>query len=432
MKTIKLLGIMLAFLCSFAIVSCVDDNDGDDEPKQNLFSIAVQLGGEGEVAIGQHDCEITVNGFDQYITVDLLGDFDSFRVGNSIPSWLMVTTGERRIKIAVPDIAGTPSRSGKIDFTVFKGKAQNAGSITITQNPITSEDLRNRENRAINKYISQFRVIDAVPDIKDIQTGSDAPYYKLDVDGKVYMQVLQKGNGSVPEYGDKIYFRFDRYNLIYFLENGYLGDPFGNISDISSSATSFILNDEDSQWGSAIQMPLLLGLPLGSEVNLVVASDLGFTNEIANITPFLYKVMYLRNEQIESSPVFLTFSQAEWMTFGVISIGTHRYFNKSQSLPANFTYKENFATGFGGILLVGGVGGEPYAYDASCPNEGDASVVVSIDRNSFEAVCPKCNSHFEVINGTGVSVSGHAYEKHYALKHYKSIKNSDGGYTITY
>lgn len=426
MKTIKLLGIMLAFLCSFAIVGC------DDEPKQNLFSIAVQLGGEGEVAIGQHDCEITVNGFDQYITVDLLGDFDSFRVGNSIPSWLMVTTGERRIKIAVPDIAGTPSRSGKIDFTVFKGKAQNAGSITITQNPSTSEDLRNRENRAINKYISQFRVIDAVPDIKDIQTGSDAPYYKLDVDGKVYMQVLQKGNGSVPEYGDKIYFRFDRYNLIYFLENGYLGDPFGNISDISSSATSFILNDEDSQWGSAIQMPLLLGLPLGSEVNLVVASDLGFTNEIANITPFLYKVMYLRNEQIESSPVFLTFSQAEWMTFGVISIGTHRYFNKSQSLPANFTYKENFATGFGGILLVGGVGGEPYAYDASCPNEGDASVVVSIDRNSFEAVCPKCNSHFEVINGTGVSVSGHAYEKHYALKHYTSIKNSDGGYTITY
>lgn len=426
MKTIKLLGIMLAFLCSFAIVGC------DDEPKQNLFSIAVQLGGEGEVAIGQHDCEITVNGFDQYITVDLLGDFDSFRVGNSIPSWLMVTTGERRIKIAVPDIAGTPSRSGKIDFTVFKGKAQNAGSITITQNPSTSEDLRNRENRAINKYISQFRVIDAVPDIKDIQTGSDAPYYKLDVDGKVYMQVLQKGNGSVPEYGDKIYFRFDRYNLIYFLENGYLGDPFGNISDISSSATSIILNDEDSQWCSAIQMPLLLGLPLGSEVNLVVASDLGFTNEIANITPFLYKVMYLRNEQIESSPVSLTFSQAEWMTFGVISIGTHRYFNKSQSLPANFTYKENFATGFGGILLVVGVGGEPYAYDASCPNEGDASVVVSIDRNSFEAVCPKCNSHFEVINGTGVSVSGHAYEKHYALKHYKSIKNSDGGYTITY
>lgn len=422
MKQIK----YLLFLLPFFLVAC-----GEDEPEQNLFSIAVQLGGEGELAIGQHDCEITVNGFGQYITVDLLGDFDSFRVGNSIPSWLMVTTGERRIKIAVPDIAGTPSRSGKIDFTVFKGKAQNSGSITITQNPITSEDLRNRENRTIKKFISQFRVIDAVPDVKDIQTGSDAPYYKLDADGKIYMQVLQKGNGSVPEYGDKIYFRFDRYNLIYFLENGHLGDASGNISDISLSATSFILNDEDSQWGSAIQMPMLLGLPLGSEVNLVVASDLGFTNEIANITPFLYKVRYIQDEQIKPYPVYLTFSQAEWLTFGVISIGNHRYFNKSQSLPANFTYKENFATGFGGILLVGGVGGEPYAYDASCPNEGDALVVVSIDRNSFEAVCPKCNSHFEVINGTGVPVSGPAYEKHYALKHYKSIKNSVGGYTIT-
>ena len=274
----------------FFFVAC-----GDDEPEQNLFSIAVQLGGEGEIAIGQHDCEITINGYGQYITVDLLGDFDSFRVGNSIPSWLMVTTGEHRIKIAVPDIAGTPTRSCKIDFTVFKGKAQNTGSITITQNPITSEDLRNRENRAIKKYISQFRVIDAVPDVKDIQTGSDAPYYELDVDGKIYMQVLKIGNGSVPEYGDKIYFRFDRYNLIYFLEHGHLGDPSGNISDISLSATSFILNDVDSQWGSAIQMPMLLGLPLGSEVYLVVASDLGFTNEIANITPFLYKVMYLRD-----------------------------------------------------------------------------------------------------------------------------------------
>lgn len=422
MKLIK----YLIFLLPFFFVAC-----SDDEPEQNLFSIAVQLDGEGELAIGQHDCEITVNGYGQYITIDLLGDFDSFRVGNSIPSWLMVTTGERRIKIAVPDIAGTPSRSGKIDFTVFKGKAQNSGSITITQNPITSEDLRNRENRAIKKYISQFKVIDAVPDLKDIQTGSDAPYYKLDVDGKIYMQVLQKGNGSVPEYGDKIYFRFDRYNLIYFLENGHLGDPSGNISDISSSATSFILNDEDSQWGSAIQMPVLLGLPLGSEVNLVVASDLGFTNEIANITPFLYRVMYLQDEQIKPSPVSLSFNQGEWMTFGVISIGTHRYFNKLQSLPANYAYKENYATGFGGILLVGGVGGEPYAYDASCPNESDASVVVSIDRNSFEAVCPKCNSHFEVINGTGVPLSGPAYEKHYALKHYKTFKNSDGGYTIT-
>ena len=69
MNISKLFGILLVFLCSFAIVSCVDDNDGDDEPKQNLFSIAVQLGGEGEVAIGQHDCEITVNGFDQYITM---------------------------------------------------------------------------------------------------------------------------------------------------------------------------------------------------------------------------------------------------------------------------------------------------------------------------------------------------------------------------
>lgn len=124
MKLIK----YLFFLLPFIFTAC-----GDDEPEQNLFSIAVQLGGEGEIAIGQHDCEITVDGYGQYVTVDLLGDFDSFRVGNSIPSWLMVTTGERRIKIEVPNIAGTPTRSGKIEFTVYKGKTRNTGSITITQ-----------------------------------------------------------------------------------------------------------------------------------------------------------------------------------------------------------------------------------------------------------------------------------------------------------
>lgn len=422
MKLIK----YLLFLLPLFTVAC-----GDVEPNQDLFTIAVQLSDEGEIAMGKHDCEITINGFSQYITVDLIGDFDSFQINSSIPSWLVITTGERCIKIAVPDLAGTAGRSGKIEFTIFKDNAQNSGAITITQNTITSEDLRNREKRAIKKYISQFRVIEDIPDIMDIQTGSDAPYYKLDVDGNIYMQVLQKGNGVVPEYGDRIYFCFERYNLIFFLENGYLGDPSGNISEISPSATSFILNDEYSLYGSAIQIPMLMGLPLGSEANLVVGSYLGVSNEIANIIPFLYRIVYLRDEQIEPSPAYLAFSQEEWRTFGVISIGTNNYFNKKQSLPTNFIYKENFATGFGGILLVGGVGGEPYAFDASCPNEGDASVVISLDRNSFEAICPKCNSHYEVINGTGVSVSGPACEKHYALKQYKSIKNADGGYTIT-
>ena len=119
------------------------------------------------------------------------------------------------------------------------------------------------------------------------------------------------------------------------------------------------------------------------------------------------------------------------MSYGVISIGAHRYFNKEKALPATFPYKENFATGFGGVLLIAGVGGEPYAFDASCPVEGSASVVVDIERGSFEAVCPKCHSHFEVINGTGVPLSGTASEKGFCLKKYRAIKNADGGYSIS-
>lgn len=47
MKTIKLLGIMLAFLCSFAIVSCVDDNDVD-YPDTKLIKGQWQLVEDGD------------------------------------------------------------------------------------------------------------------------------------------------------------------------------------------------------------------------------------------------------------------------------------------------------------------------------------------------------------------------------------------------
>ena len=47
MKTIKLLGIMLAFLCSFAIVSCVADNDVD-YPDTKLIKGQWQLVEDGD------------------------------------------------------------------------------------------------------------------------------------------------------------------------------------------------------------------------------------------------------------------------------------------------------------------------------------------------------------------------------------------------
>lgn len=279
----------LIFLLPLFLVACKDD-----EPEQNLFSIAVQLSGEGTLGIGQHDCEITIDGYGQYITVDLLGDFDSFRVGNSIPSWLMVTTGERRIKIAVPDIAGTETRSGKIDFIVYKGNAQNSGSISITQKGLTYEDMLKHENKAIKKFLENVTVINEVPAENAFEVGSDAPFYKLAETG-VYMQVISKGTEFF-NVSERVYFRFERWNLLTYLNTGKLGNSEGNMNDMSFGITYFTFGGNDvttKQWGDGIQLPLKYGIGDG-EVNLIVPSKQGLENEVSNVIPFLYHIRYFK------------------------------------------------------------------------------------------------------------------------------------------
>ncbi len=286
MKLIK----YLIFLLPFLFAAC-----GDNEPEQNLFSIAVQPVGEGEIAIGQHDCEITVNGYGQYITVDLLGDFDSFRLGNTIPSWLMVTSGERCIKIAVPDIAGADTRTGKIEFTVFKGKAQNSGSITITQKELTFEDMLKHEDKAIKAFLENQTVIDELPSGNTFETGSDAPFYKLGGTG-VYIQVISKGSESF-NVGERVYFRFERWQLLTYFTTGKLNNSLGNFNDVSQNTAFFTFGGQETstkQWGEGIQLPLKYDIGNG-EVNLIIPSQQGLQTEIANVTPFLYHIRYFKS-----------------------------------------------------------------------------------------------------------------------------------------
>lgn len=149
----------------------------------------------------------------------------------------------------------------------------------------------------MKKYLSKFDVIDQLPDISDIQVGSVAPFYKLNSEGTVYMQVVRMGTQSAATIGETIYFRFMRYNLLSYLENGVLPNGEGNMNSITPSATFFELDSDKpstTQWGSAIQMPMLLGLPVDSEVNLVVASEAGLTSEISSVIPYLYNIRYFK------------------------------------------------------------------------------------------------------------------------------------------
>lgn len=77
-------------------------------------------------------------------------------------------------------------------------------------------------------------------------------------------------------------------------------------------------------------------------------------------------------------------------------------------------------TGFGGVLVYHGLDSNGadayYAFDAACPYEADRYTTVGVDEDGIYAVCPKCHSRYELLNGFGNPVSGPA---EYGLKTYQ-------------
>lgn len=290
--------LVLLFLLPFILTAC-----SNDEPDLDLFHLTVATEADADFAMGIHSAEFTINGYARWIEVGIVGDFDSYSLSDDIPGWLTISNAEviattHKFRINVSALGGDDSRIGKVGFTVFKGNQSQSGTITITQNPCTLEDLKNTEQRAMKKYLSKFDVIDELPSINNIQVGSVAPFYKLNPEGTVYMQVVKMGNASAAINGEKIYFRFLRYNLLSYLENGVLPQGQGNANDPTESTKFFEVGSEKpstTQWGTAIQLPIILGLPIDSEVNLVVASEAGPTSEISGVIPFLYNIRYYKS-----------------------------------------------------------------------------------------------------------------------------------------
>ena len=128
-----------------------------------------------------------------------------------------------------------------------------------------------------------------------------------------------------------------------------------------------------------------------------------------------------------------------WNTYGVSGTGLHRDFIKELRQPAGFPYTDQTATGFGGVLLIGGMNpftaepNVPLAYDLSCPVECSPTVRVAIDSSNLEAICHVCGSHYDVIMAGGSPTAGPALtgSHKYSLRRYTCRAGQLGGYTIT-
>ena len=119
---------------------------------------------------------------------------------------------------------------------------------------------------------------------------------------------------------------------------------------------------------------------------------------------------------------------AVWSVYGVHGMGEYRIFNRDKKIPNNFMYTVNSFTGYGGVLLMMGAE-EPMAYDLACPVEASQSIILSIDNENYEAVCPKCGSRFNPLTGDGGPVSGVAINNKVGMTRYH-VNPSNGGYVI--
>lgn len=145
------------------------------------------------------------------------------------------------------------------------------------------------------------------------------------------------------------------------------------------------------------------------------------------------------DDRIPPFPVTIRLSNSGlWNTYGVSGFGNYRYFIRQTREPSNFPYTEQTYTGFGGVLLIGGMDPFtndtqiPLAYDLACPVECKSDVRIFIDGETFDAVCPNCKSHYDVVMAGGSPISGPAVEgsHKYGLKRYSCIPSAMGGYDI--
>ncbi len=159
-------------------------------------------------------------------------------------------------------------------------------------------ELLTEENQDVNRFLVDHRVSDEIPTDTNFvfETGENAPYYKLDEDGNMYMQVVNPGTkGNYATDDEIIYFRYTRFSLHKY--DGKLSSGDGNELDMGSYNAWFRFKNfqlqSSYQWGAGIQQPLNY-LPIDCEVNIVIKSQYGIYSETSYVNPFLYRLRYYR------------------------------------------------------------------------------------------------------------------------------------------
>lgn len=166
-------------------------------------------------------------------------------------------------------------------------------------------DLLKEEDKAVKAFLADKIVINSIPADSVFVTLQDVgnndtlavPYYRLDDDGNVYMQVLDAGiQDDRFEKGNDVNIRFLRVDLK-ALMNGENPDPVGNTNPADYITIRFgeTTLSSTTQYGTGIQYPMYFS---GNEckVNLLIRAKLGFTAETSTVIPYLYTISYNKSK----------------------------------------------------------------------------------------------------------------------------------------
>lgn len=174
-----------------------------------------------------------------------------------------------------------------------------AMALTSCDDSKSYAELLTDENQAVNKYLVEFRVIDHIPADSVFEIGENAPYYCIDENSNVYMQVLSAGTDERPQKNDRVYFRFMRYSLFDYViggDNTMIGA--GNAEDMNTQSTYFLYDNlyatESYKFGEGIQLPMRF-LGYNAKVNLIIKSQAGPESDMAYVVPYLYNITYYKS-----------------------------------------------------------------------------------------------------------------------------------------
>ncbi|MBP2690552.1 MAG: hypothetical protein J6B44_01825 [Muribaculaceae bacterium] len=140
----------------------------------------------------------------------------------------------------------------------------------------------------------------------------------------------------------------------------------------------------------------------------------------------------LDDQRIPPAPVYIAFNTVgEWTIPGVGVGGAMDYsrFIKEERIPSGYHYTAISATGFGGVLLVCDVNGNPTAFDLACPVECKRNIRVKIDTKAMVAECPDCHSTYDVFSLGGHPLSGPAAQDGFGLRRY-NVGSANGLYML--